>query len=165
MGILKNHLKVEMKIVGMGIDHSNICTNYNTMYLDRDNNDPATVGCMTKVLKFYEVFFTELIEAFSYTLYRINHDEAVALKEMVKKRFLFYSLEKEITMQTFLLHKTSNVYESIEAWSKDTAVSLLIKNDEEGEGIYLYCEKNTALHQWILQRLDGYNLDEVELSL
>jgi len=148
-----------MKIVGLGLDHSNICIDYNTMYLDRDNNDPATVKCMTSVLKFYEAFFTALSKEFNYELYRLNHDVLLPQKEMVKKRFFFYSLEKEITMQTFLLQSEPKVYDSIEAWSKDSKNSLVIQNDEEGEGVYFYCEENSNLHTWLEDKLSLYSVD------
>lgn len=161
MVILNNHLKVKMPILGLGLDHSNICTDYNTVYLDRDNNDPATVKCMTKVLKFYEAFFSELTETFSYSLYRMSHEEKVAQKEMVKKRFFFYSLEKEITMQSFLLQAESKVYSTVDIWSQEENNSLLIQNDEEGEGIYFYCEENSPIHTWLKEKLSAYTLDDM----
>jgi protein-arginine kinase len=150
-----------MKIIGLGLDHSNICTDYNTVYLDRDNNDPATVKCMTKVLKFYEAFFNELSSHFAYALYRMNHQDQVAQKEMVKKRFFFYSLEKEITMQSFLLQKESKVYNSIDAWAQEVNNSLLIQNDEEGEGVYFYCEEDSPIHIWLKEKLSAFSLDDM----
>lgn len=150
-----------MPIIGIGLDHSNICTDYNTVYLDRDNNDPATVKCMTAVLKFYEVFFAELSTEFGFKLYRMNHDTLLPQKEMVKKRFFFYSLEKEITMQTFLLQKESKIYNTIESWSQEAENSLMIQNDEEGEAVYFYCEENSPIHEWIKEKLSDYSLDDM----
>ncbi|MDQ7060323.1 MAG: hypothetical protein Q9M43_04060 [Sulfurimonas sp.] len=37
-----------MKKIGLIVDYSNICTDYNTAYLDRDNLDPDTSKCMKK---------------------------------------------------------------------------------------------------------------------
>jgi len=150
-----------MKIIGIGLDHSNICTDYNTVYLDRDNNDPETLKCMTRVLQFYEAFFTALSKEFGYRLYRLNHDVILPQKEMVKKRFFFYSLEKEITMQTFLLQSESTIYTNIDAWSQETKHSLLIQNDEEGEGVYFYCEENSPVYVWLKEKLSAYSLDDM----
>jgi hypothetical protein len=153
-----------VEIIGLGIDHGLICTNYNTVYLDRDNTDPATVGCMRRVLAFYEKLFEQMVEAFGYECYRFGQLQTAPFKEMISKRFLFYSLEKEITMQTFILQKKASSYIDIEAWSKTPDNSLLIQNDEEGEGIFFYCQENSAVHRWLNENLKSYSVDEMSIE-
>jgi hypothetical protein len=80
---------------------------------------------------------------------------------MVKKRFFFYSLEKEILAQTFVLQKESMKYNSLSEWAKEGQNSLLIQNDDEGEGVYFYFIENSEVHKWILAKLSDYSLDEV----
>lgn len=78
-----------MSIIGLGLDYSNICKDYNTVYLDRDNDDPATTACMRKVLQWFDPLLTELMEAFGYNIYRMNQDTPVPLNEIVKKDSFF----------------------------------------------------------------------------
>jgi hypothetical protein len=150
-----------MKKIGLGLDYNNICKDYNTVYLDRDNNDPAPVKCMTSVLDWFKEFFTDFMQTFDYELYRLNQPSSIVLKEMVKKRFFFYSLEKEILAQTFVLQKESMKYNSLSEWAKEGQNSLLIQNDDEGEGVYFYFIENSEVHKWILVKLSDYSLDEV----
>jgi len=150
-----------MKKIGLGLDYSNICKDYNTVYLDRDNDDPATMKCMRGVLAWFDEFLSEIIEEFGYKTYRLNHKPTVNLSEIVSKRFLFYSLEKEITLQTYILHHEDNTYNTLPQWASESTNSLLIKNDEEGEGIYFYMIENSKIHQWLLNKLNDYSLDEV----
>ena len=95
-----------MKKIGIGIDYSNICKDYNTVYLDRDNKDPATSKCMNAVLSWTKEFVTELSKSFDYKIYNFNSFSLVTIDDIASKRFLFYSLEKEITLQICL--KISN---------------------------------------------------------
>ncbi len=154
-----------MNKIGLGLDYNNICKEYNTVYLDRDNTDPATVACMSKILKYFDEFFLDLMQNFDYQLYRINQNKPLPLKEMVKKRFFFYSLEKEIMAQTFIFQKEAIAYDSLEHWSKSEEDTLLVKNDDEGEGVYFYLNENSQVHQWILQRLSECSLDNIELKI
>jgi len=150
-----------MKKVGIGLDFSNICKDYNTVYLDRDNDDPSTIGCMKKALQWFDVFFSELLENFGYSVYRLNQDSAVELSELVKKRFFFYSLEKEILAQTFIMQKEGIAYDGLNDWGKNATDSLMVQNDEEGEGIYFYVEENSEIHTWIVSKLSDCALDDV----
>ncbi|HIQ28513.1 MAG TPA: hypothetical protein EYH42_08450 [Sulfurovum sp.] len=150
-----------IKIIGLGLDYSNICKDYNTVYLDRDNDDPETTACMRKVLKWFDTFLSELLESFEYKIYRMNQDTPVDLKEIVKKRFFFYSLEKEIIAQTFILQKQGIAYSSLGDWSQDSEDSLVIQNDDEGEGVYFYCRENSKIHHWLIAKMSDCSLDEV----
>ncbi|HIP11672.1 MAG TPA: hypothetical protein EYG73_03035 [Arcobacter sp.] len=150
-----------MNKIGLGLDFSNICKDYNTVYLDRDNNDPATVQCMSKITDWFNTLLSELLETFDYKIYRINQDTALPLKEIVQKRFFFYSLEKEMILLNFVLQKESIAHDSLASWSKSTESSLLIKNDEEGEGVYFYFDEGSVIHKWLLEKLSDCSLDEV----
>lgn len=150
-----------MNKIGLGLDYNNICKDYNTVYLDRDNNDPATVKCMETVMDWYKEFFTDFMTTFEYELYRLNQPKPLALKEIVQKRFFFYSLEKEMLAQTFVLQKETMAYHGLSEWSKDGENSLLIKNDDEGEGVYFYFIENSEIHKWLLTKLSDCSLDEI----
>lgn len=150
-----------MKKIGLGLDYNNICKDYNTVYLDRDNDDRETVACMKKALKWFDDFFSEFMKTFDYNLYRLNANTPLALGEIVKKRFFFYSLEKEILAQTFIFQKENRAYDSIGEWSKSTDESLMVQNDEEGEGVYFYFNENSNIHKWLLERLSDCSLDEI----
>jgi len=150
-----------MKKIGIGLDYSNICKDYNTVYLDRDNSDPATMKCIRSVLAWLDELLGEIIEEFAYKTYRLNHAPTVNLSEIVSKRFLFYSLEKEITLQTYLLHHEDKTYNTLAQWASESSDSLLLKNDEEGEGLYFFVEENSTVHAWLKERLKAYSLDDV----
>ena len=150
-----------MNKIGLGLDFSNICQDYNTAFLDRDNDDPATVACMRKVLKWFDAFLSDLQADFDYKIYRMNQNNPLALKEIVQNRFFFYSLEKEMIMQTFVMQKKAVSYNSLEHWAKEAKDSLLIQNDDEGEGVYFYVEKDSNIHQWLLDKLADLSLDEI----
>ena len=150
-----------MKKIGIGIDYSNICKDYNTSYLDRDNTDPATSKCMKQVLTWAQGFLSELLESFEYNMYHLHSPSSVKIEEIASKRFLFYSLEKEITLQSYVLQKEYVQYESLAVWQKENSEGILISNDEDGEGIYLYLEENSSIHQWIADKLKEFSLDEV----
>ena len=150
-----------MKKIGLGIDYSNICKDYNTVYLDRDNTDPETMQCMNKVLTWFKQFLSELLETFEYGIYRMNHGVSLPLSDIVRKRFFFYSLEKEITPQTFILQKDPINYANSGEWAENGENSLLIKNDDEGEGVYLYFNENSEVHKWLIDKLKDFSWDEV----
>ena len=150
-----------MKKIGLGLDYNNICKNYNTVYLDRDNDDRATVTCMKEVLVWSKSFLSDFLNTFEYTIYRMNHDIPLDLGEIVQKRFFFYSLEKEIIAQTFILQKDNKIYGSLKDWSLQESEGLVIKNDDEGEGIYLYCTENSPVHLWLIEYLNDFSLDEI----
>ncbi len=150
-----------MKKVGIGIDYSNICKDYNTSYLDRDNTDPATSKCMKQVLAWSKEFLSELLENFGYKMHHLHSDTSVKIDDVASKRFLFYSLEKEITLQSYVIQKEYVEYESLAAWELETNDSILIQNDEDGEGVYFFCNENSREHQWIIDKLKDFSLDEV----
>lgn len=153
-----------MKKIGLGLDYNNICKDYNTVYLDRDNDDPATIACMKKILNWLDAFLSDMVKEFEYNIYRMNHKPALKLSEIVSKRFLFYSLEKELTAQTFILEKKNIHYNNLTEWAADSKESLLIQNDDEGEGIYFYVTENSKIHAWLLDTLKDLSLDEVPFN-
>lgn len=150
-----------MKKIGIGIDYSNICKDYNTAYLDRDNKDPATTKCMREVLAWANGFLSDFLEQFGYNMYHLHSSSPVKIEEIASKRFLFYSLEKEITLQSYVLQKAYVEYASIFAWENGNNEGILIQNDEDGEGIYLYMVENSKEHQWIVEKLKDFSLEEV----
>lgn len=153
-----------MKKIGIGIDYSNICKDYNTVYLDRDNKDPATSKCMNAVLTWTKGFVSEFSECFEYKIYNFNSFSSVTIDDIASKRFLFYSLEKEITLQNYLMQKENKEYESLASWELDNNDSVLIKNDEDGGGIYFFVNENSSAHQWIINKLNDFSLDEVDFA-
>jgi hypothetical protein len=153
-----------MKTIGISIDYSNICKNYHTAYLDRDNTDKETTQCMKQVVLWTKEFLSDLIESFEYNLYQLNSPTPVKIDDIASKRFLFYSLEKGITLQSFIIQKEYTPYHNPTDWGTQNKEGLLIQNDEEGEGIYLYYNnQNTTLHQWITKKLENFSLDEALL--
>ena len=52
-------------------------------------------------------------------------------------------------------------YESLAAWNTPSSEGILISNDEDGEGVYFYVDENSDEHQWIIDRLKEFSLDEV----
>lgn len=153
-----------MNITGLGIDYSNICKEYNTAYLDRDNKDPETSKCMKQVLEWTKTFLSELLDAFGYRMHPLNSAAPVKIDEVASKRFLFYSLEKAITLQSFVAQKEPVAYESLTAWEKRGCDGVLIQNDEDGEGLYLFVNENSEALQWITEKLENFSLDEVPFS-
>jgi hypothetical protein len=150
-----------MKTIGIGIDYSNICKDYNTAYLDRDNKDPETSKCMRQVVAWTREFLSELTQHFGYKIYTLNSATSVEIDEVASNRFLFYSLEKEITLQSFAVQKESITYDNITAWVMDNNDGLVIQNDEDGEGIYLYLHENSELYQWVTYKLKDFSVDEI----
>jgi len=150
-----------MKKIGIEIDYSNICKDYNTSYLDRDNTDPATKKCMKEVLTWAQGFLSELLENFGYNMYQLHSPREVKVEDIASKRFLFYSLEKEITLQSYVLQKEYIEYDSLAAWEAKSSEGILIQNDEDGEGIYFYLNEDSDEHRWITNKLKDFSLDEV----
>lgn len=152
-----------MKKTGIGIDYSNICKDYNTMYLDRDNKDPDTTRCMEQVLAWMRGFLSELLERCGYSIYHLNSADPVKIDEVASKRFLFYSLEKEITLQSYVVGKDYVSYANAASWTLESDDGLLIQNDEEGEGVYLFFGEDSEVREWVLKSLEAFTLDEVPL--
>jgi hypothetical protein len=150
-----------MKKIGIGIDYSNICKDYNTSYLDRDNKDPATSKCMKQVLTWTQGFLSDLLENFGYKIYHLHSATPVKVEDVASKRFLFYSLEKEITLQSYVIQKEYVEYGSLSAWELESEKGILIQNEEDGGGIFLYFNENSSEHQWIIDKLKDFSLDEV----
>ena len=153
-----------MSITGIGIDYSNICKDYNTAYLDRDNKDPATSKCMKAVVKWTNKFLTELLEEFGYQINYLSGDTLVKIDDVAANRFLFYSLEKEITLQSYVIQKEYVEYDSLSAWATKSDEGILIQNDEDGQGIYLYFKKDSKEQEWIMNTLKAFSLDEVDFE-
>jgi len=150
-----------MKKIGIGVDYSNICKDYNTVYLDRDNTDPATKKCMKKVLTWTEEFLTELLEHFNYKIHNVSSSVPASIDDVASKRFLFYSLEKEITLQSYVMQKEYVEYGALAVWEENAEKSILIQNDEDGSCIYLFVNENSDEYVWVTQALKEFSLDEV----
>lgn len=150
-----------MKKIGIGIDYSNICKDYNTSYLDRDNMDPATKKCMKQVLSWSKEFLSEILADFEYNLHNLSSPTLVKIDDVASKRFLFYSLEKEITLQSYVMQKEFVQYDSLAAWELDNNDSILVQNDEDGGSIYFYFNKNSSVLDWIRNKLENFSLDEI----
>lgn len=150
-----------MKKIGIGIDYSNICKDYNTMYLDRDNTDKETILCMTKVVEWLKALLSEILETYSFRIYRMNQDTPVTIEDVAHRRFLFYSLEKEMLMQTFVIQGTPVIYDTLTQWGNNAGEGLLIQNDAEGEGLFFYFNEDSPIHHWLMEKLNHFSLEEV----
>jgi len=150
-----------VKKVGIGIDYSNICKDYNTVYLDRDNDDRETVSCMNKIIQWISPLLEDIEAEFNFKIYRTTNPNALSKEEIACKRFLFYSLEKEMLLQSFILSEHHKYYNILSEWGEDTTPSILIKNDDEGEGIYFYVIENSDIHLWLLEKFKDFSLDEI----
>jgi len=150
-----------MKKIGLAIDYSDICTDYNTAYLDRDNLDPATKKCMKQVLTWSKTFLTELLEHFEVNVYNLSSEVPVDLDKVSSKRFLFYSLEKEITLQSYVLAKAFVQYDSLGAWEAEENETILVQNDEDGGCITFFFNEDSRVREWIIAELTNFTLDEV----
>lgn len=151
-----------MNKIGIGVDYSNICKDYNTSYLDRDNKDPATSKCMKQVLEWTQEFLSELIKNFDFKMYQLHSEIPLKIDDIASKRFLFYSLEKEIMLQDYVLQKEYVQYDNSTAWAEKNNDSVLIQNDEDGSGLYFFMEANSSMHQWMLNKLQHFSLDEID---
>ena len=150
-----------MKKIGIGIDYSNICKDYNTVYLDRDNTDPATKKCMKQVLTWAEGFLSDLLEQFDYKIHNVSSSVPVKVDDVAAKRFLFYSLEKEIMLQSYTISKEYVEYESLAAWEAEDRDTILIQNEEDGGSVILFVNENSKEYRWIMETLKEFSLDEV----
>lgn len=153
-----------MSIIGIGVDYSNICKDYNTAYLDRDNNDPATSKCMKQVLSWTKAFVTELLENFEYQVHNFSSSTPAKIDDIASKRFLFYSLEKEITLQSYVMDNKYIEYGSASAWKEENNDSILVKNDEDGGLISFFMKENSEAHLWLVDKLKDFSIDEIEFS-
>ena len=63
--------------------------------------------------------------------------------------------------QTFVLQKETMEYNSLSEWAKAGQNSLLIQNDDEGEGVYFYFDENSDAHKWLIEKLSDCSLDEI----
>ncbi len=154
-----------MKKIGIGIDYNNICKDYNTFYLDRDNTDPQTKNCMKKVMTWMQGLLTQLLQEFDYNIYYVSSAVPVKIEDVASKRFLFYSLEKEITLQSYVIAKEYQQYESLAAWESSEDDGLLLQNDEDGSCVYFCVREGSAEHQWLLTYLKDFSLDNVACDL
>jgi hypothetical protein len=154
-----------MKKIGIGIDYSNVCKDYNTMYLDRDNTDKETIVCMTQVIEWLKALLNEMVETYNYRIYRMNQDTPVAIEDVAHRRFLFYSLEKEMLMQTFVVQAQPVAYDTLTQWADNAQDGMLIQNDAEGEGLFFYLEENSPLHQWLMKKLNHFSLEDVPFDV
>lgn len=150
-----------MNIIGISIDYNNICKDYNTEYLDRDNNDPATSKCMKEVLNWTNDFLSELLEYFELKVHNLSSSSLISIKDIASKRFLFYSLEKEITLQSYVLHKEYTYYDNLTSWKLQNNDSVLVKNDEDGGAIYFFFNEDSPVYQWITNKLKEFSLDKI----
>ncbi|MDF1875108.1 hypothetical protein JHD48_05125 [Sulfurimonas sp. SAG-AH-194-I05] len=154
-----------MKKIGIGIDYSNICKDYNTSYLDRDNTDPATKKCMKKVMVWTNDFLSDLLKDFDYNLHNLTSTSLVSVENLASKRFLFYSLEKEITIQNYIAQKEYKEYKGLISWEQEENDAILIKNDEDGGAIYFYFNEDSRVKEWISTKLADFSLDEVPFDI
>ncbi|UCN00743.1 hypothetical protein LCX93_02180 [Sulfurimonas sp. SWIR-19] len=154
-----------MKKIGIGIEYSNICKDYNTFYLDRDNLDPETSQCMKKVMAWSQEFLSELLDTFEYKIFHLNSSAPAKVSDISSKRFLFYSLEKGITLQSYVLAKEFTQYEGLAAWEVQNSSNILVQNDEDGGSLCFYVNENSQEHKWITARLKDFSLDEVPFSI
>ena len=106
-------------------------------------------------------FLSEFLERFGYKMHHLHSATPVKIDDIASKRFLFYSLEKEITLQSYVLQKEYVQYDSLAAWEAKSIEGILIQNDEDGEGIYLYLNENSKEYQWIIDKLKNFSLDDV----
>jgi hypothetical protein len=150
-----------MKKIGIGVDYSNICKDYNTVYLDRDNKDPATTKCMKQVLSWLNGFLSDLLTQFNYKIHYLNAPVPVKRDDLASKRFLFYSLEKEITLQSYVMQKTFVPFDSVSHWEDASHESILVQNEEDGGGITFFVTENSDEHLWIIKNLELFSLDDV----
>ena len=153
-----------MAIIGLGVDYSNISKDYNTSYLDRDNKDPKTMRCMKSVVAWVSELLEALESEFSLNTHYLSDNAKVSIDTIAANRFLFYSLEKEITLQSFVLRNEFNAFEGLAAWEANAENSILVQNDEDGEGIYFFMTKDSSLHTWMQERLSNFSVDDVEFK-
>ena len=150
-----------MAKIGIIIDYSDICKDYNTGFLDRDNLDPATKKCMRQVMNFSKDFLNDFANNFDLKLFNLSSDISVSIDDIASKRFLFYSLEKEITLQSYVMSQSYVNYDSLTAWDLDSSNTFLIQNDEDGGNISLYFNQGSPASAWIKEWLPQFELVEI----
>ena len=138
-----------MEKVCFEINFANICKDYNTAYLDRDNKDPDTMKCMQNVRNYVRELLNSILQEFGFKIYNLNSCFETSIDELASNRFLFYSLEKEITLQSFLIDLKCKPYSTLEDWIKCSNSGIVIKNDEDGGLIYLYVIKNSKEYEFL----------------
>jgi hypothetical protein len=138
----------------LNLEYHSICKDFNTTYLDRDNTDHQTLQCMKKIMHVVDGLLLELLKNFDLAIYKPSSSQAVATTEVASKRFLFYSLEKAITLQSFSLQKEYFSYQNIDEWIDKNQEGLLLQNDEEGESLFIYVREGSRLHRWLMQHYD-----------
>lgn len=153
-----------MKKISIEIDYGNICLDYNTTYLDRDNTDPDTKKCMKKVMLWTKDFIATLVDNFEYKMYNLASNAPVKVDDVASKRFLFYSLEKEITLQSYVIQKEKVEYNLLNTWASQSKEGILIKNDDEGGCITVYLNEDSDVHTWIKTKLEGFPFDSIPFS-
>ena len=116
---------------------------------------------MKQVLTWTKEFLSKLLESYEGQLHNLSSSIPVKIDDVASKRFLFYSLEKEITLQSYVIQKEYVEYESLTAWELETNDNILIQNDEDGGSIYFFVNENSSEHQWITDKLKNFSLDEV----
>lgn len=154
-----------MKKIGFSVDYSNICKDYNTVYLDRDNKDPATSKCMKKVLEWSSKLITDFLSNFDYTIYNASSGVIASVDDISSKRFLFYSLEKEIMLQGYIVAKEHIEYSSLKLWEQSANDTILIQNDEDGSCLYFYFNEGSKEGEWLHESLKNFTLDEVPFEV
>ena len=116
---------------------------------------------MKQVLSWTKEFLSDLLESYEGQLHNLSSSTPVTIDDVASKRFLFYSLEKEITLQSYVIQKEYVEYESLAAWESDNNDSILVQNDEDGGCIYVYFNENSSVLDWIKNKLENFSLDEV----
>ena len=139
------------------IDYALLCPDFNTTYLDRDNTDPKTVACMHAIIDFFDELLDELKSCFDLSLYRVGHNEPQPNSALCTNRFLFYSLEKEITKQNFLLSKPFQPIDGIDDFFEKGIEGVFVTNDKMGEATYLYVDDSNKIGRWLLERLEQFD--------
>ena len=86
------------------------------------------------------------------------------IDDIASKRFLFYSLEKEITLQSYVIQKEYVEYDGLAAWELEGEESILVQNDEDGGAIYFFADEDSQILPWIRNKLHNFSLDEVSLQ-
>ncbi|QOP42863.1 hypothetical protein FJR45_02410 [Sulfurimonas sediminis] len=120
---------------------------------------------MKKVMAWSQEFLSELLDTFEYKIFHLNSSAPVKVSDIASKRFLFYSLEKGITLQSYVLAKEFTQYEGLAAWEVQNSSNILVQNDEDGGSLYFYVNENSQEYKWITARLKDFSLDEVPFSI
>lgn len=120
---------------------------------------------MRQVLAWTEGFVGALLEAFDYKIFNLSSDVKVDIDDVASKRFLFYSLEKEITLQSYVFNKEYKKYEGAASWEMDETGGVLVQNDPDGGCLTFYTSLNAAELIWMREQLKEFSLDEVAFEV